>query len=65
MPNKDKSERLGYFNEELRKQNEKLDFHSYHKIELSYALKWIELNKKAMAECSSQIKFLENRIRNL
>lgn len=132
MPDKDKSERLKYLKDELRKQKEKLCLHneciknllasldfnnkeikynqgwikfhkdsilkhkkqikeaennsekldqigklsfhneqiknhhnlciSYHKKEISYALKWIELNKKALLECESQIKFLEDKI---
>lgn len=135
MPDKDKSERLKYFEEELRKQNEKISSHKkhievlensiksqrdevkynegwikfhkdsilkherqikeakddserddqikklafhmeeiknhhntcigYHKREVSYALKWIKFNKKALLECESQIKFLENKIKNL
>ncbi len=135
MPDMDKSERLAYLEEELRKQREKLDFHkkhiealedsikfqkgeieynegwvrfhkdsmlrhenqvkdsrdgsekedqirklafhegqirnhhnaciAYHQGELSYALKWVQLNKEALEECNVRIKFLEGRIRDL
>lgn len=71
MPDKDKSERLKYLEEELRKQNEKLSFHKKHieilensvklqKDEIKYNKGWVKFHNDSILKHKRQINYAKD-----